>query len=100
MYLALVSPGAAFTVWGISLGIGVVVILVVAALLTLIVRTARRINGTVEEIWIAGQRVANNTVHIPLLQGTNQTVDRLLDTAAGIDEAAATIEEAAGGGRG
>lgn len=88
------------TVWGISLGIGVVVILVVAVLLTLIVRTARRINGTVEEIWVAGQRVANNTVHISLLHQTNQTVDRLLDTAAGIDAATATIEEEAGGGRG
>ena len=41
--LALVSEGAAYTVWWISLGIGLVVILVVAVLLTLIVRTARQI---------------------------------------------------------
>jgi hypothetical protein len=91
--LALVSEGAAYTVWWISLGIGVVVILVVAILLTLIVRTARQINETAGNIWIVGQRIANNTVHIPLLNRTNRLVDGILERAAGIDEAAARIEE-------
>ncbi len=90
--LALVSEGAAYTVWWISLGIGVVVILVVAILLTLIVRTARQINETAGDIWIVGQRIANNTVHIPLLQRTNQIVDGILERASGIDGAAARIE--------
>ncbi|MDP8950506.1 MAG: hypothetical protein M3N00_09785 [Actinomycetota bacterium] len=93
MYAALVSPVAAFTVWWISLGIGVVVILVVAILLTLIVRTARQIEGEVAQIWTVGQRIANNTVHIPLLNRTNRLVDGILDRASGIDEAAAWIEE-------
>jgi hypothetical protein len=91
--LALVSEGAAYTVWWISLGIGVVVILVVAILLTLIVRTARQINETAGNIWIVGQRIANNTVHIPLLNRTNQLVEGILERASGIDEAAARIEE-------
>ena len=90
--LALVSEGAAYTVWWISLGIGLVVILVVAVLLTLIVRTARQIEGTAAEIWTVGQRIANNTVHIPLLHRTNQIVDGILERVSGIDGAAAAIE--------
>ncbi len=93
MTLALVSPGAAYTVWWVSLGIGLVVILVVAVLLTLIVRTSRQIDGAVADIWTVGQRIANNTVHIPLLHRTNQVVDDILDRAAGIDGATAAIEE-------
>jgi hypothetical protein len=93
MTLALVSEGAGYTVWWVSLGLGVVVILVVAVLLTLIVRTARQIDGAVSDIWTVGQRIANNTIHIPLLHRTNRLVDGVLDRAAGIDGAAATIEE-------
>lgn len=93
MLLALVSEGAAYTVWWISLGIGVVVILVVAALLTAIRRTARQINETAADIWVVGQRIANNTVHIPLLNRTNRLVDGILERASGIDEAVARIEE-------
>ena len=89
----MVSEGAAYVVWWISLGIGVVVILVVAVLLTLIVRTARQIEGATADIWIVGQRIANNTVHIPLLHRTNQVVSGILERASGIDGATAQIEE-------
>jgi len=90
--LALVSEGAAYTVWWVSLGIGVVVILVVAVLLTLIVRTARQINGVVADIWTVGQRIANNTVHVPLLHRTNRLVEGILERASGVDGAVAAIE--------
>ncbi|CAA9433484.1 MAG: hypothetical protein AVDCRST_MAG37-774 [uncultured Rubrobacteraceae bacterium] len=93
MNLALVSEGAAYTVWWISLGIGVVVIVVVAVLLTLIVRTARQIEGAAADIWTVGQRIANNTVHIPLLNRTNRLVGGILESASGIDGATARIEE-------
>jgi uncharacterized protein YoxC len=93
MTVAQVSPEAAYTVWGVSLIVGVVVIVVVAVLLTLIVRTAREIEATVADIWTVGQRIANNTVHIPLLHRTNQVVDGILERAAGIDGAAAAIEQ-------
>ena len=89
----MVSEGAAYTVWWISLGIGAIVILVVAVLLALIVRTARQIEGEVADIWTVGQRIANNTVHIPLLHRTNQVVDGILERASGIDGATARIEE-------
>lgn len=92
MTLALVSEGAALTVWWVSLGIGIVVIVVVAVLLGLVLRTARQIEGAVAEVWTVGQRIANNTVHIPLLNHTNRVVDGILDRAAGIDGAAAAIE--------
>lgn len=91
--LALVSEGAAYTVWWVSLGIGIVVILVVAILLTLIVRTARQIDETAGDIWIVGQRIANNTVHIPLLNRTNRIIGGLLERTSGIDGAVARIEE-------
>ena len=89
----MVSEEAAYTVWWISLGIGAVVIVVVAILLTLIVRTARQINGTAADIWTVGQRIANNTVHIPLLNRTNRLVDGILERASGIDGAVVRIEE-------
>jgi hypothetical protein len=97
MIAIFVTEGAAYTVWGISLAIGLVVILVVAALLYLIARTAEQIDDEVGNIWIVGQRIANNTVHIPLLQRTNLAVARVLDHAAGINEAAAAIERHAEG---
>lgn len=93
MTLAQLSPEAVYTVWGVSLAIGVVVIVVVAVLLTLIVRTAKQIEAGVSEIWTVGQRIANNTVHIPLLHETNRVVDGILEKASGIDGAAAAIEE-------
>lgn len=93
MTLAQMSPGAVYTVWGVSLVIGVVVIVVVAVLLTLIVRTAKQIEAGVSSIWTVGQRIANNTVHIPMLHRTNQIVDGILARAGGIDGATAHIEE-------
>lgn len=92
MTLAQVSLEAGYTVWWVSLGIGLVVIVVVAVLLALILRTARRIDGAVSDIWNAGQRIANNTIHIPLLNHTNRMVDEVLERAGGIDGAAADIE--------
>lgn len=93
MYPILATDGAIYTVWGVSLAIGVVVILVVALLLTGIVRTARQIQEDVSQIWIVGQRIANNTVHIPLLHETNRILGNILERAPGIDRAASNIEE-------
>ncbi len=95
--VALASEGAVYTVWWASLAIGVVVILVVAALLTAIVRTARQIEHSVADIWTVGQRIANNTVHIPLLHRTNQLAGGILQHATGIDRAASLIQEHAEG---
>ena len=82
------TPGAIQQVWLVSLAVFVVVLLVVAALLTLILSTAKRIHGGVSAIWNAGQRVANNTVQLALLDRTNHLAGRMLASAVRI--AAAT----------
>jgi hypothetical protein len=92
---ALSGPDA--TMWWIALALGLVVTLVVAALLTLLYRQAQRIESLVAGIWEAGQRVANNTVHIPLLYRTEEAATRILAVAGGIAQSAAAIETHASG---
>ena len=82
----------ATTVWAISLLLGLVVTLVVALLLWFLYREAKRIEAPVAGIWEAGQRVANNTVHVPLLYRTADVVGEILTTAQSIAHAASAIE--------
>lgn len=91
------TEGVVFSAWIASLVLGVVVIVVVALLLAAILRTARQIDGAVAQIWVVGQRIANNTVHIPLLHETNRVAGSILERASGIDGAAARIEEHSSG---
>ena len=84
-------------VWWTSLVLGIVVSAVVAFLLWLVHRGATTIEGRVSRIWDAGQRVANNTVHIPALYKTNAVAAEILATAARIDAGAAAIEAHASG---
>ena len=80
-------------VWILSLVIFVVVLLVVAVLLTLILRTAKQIREGVSAIWNAGQRVANNTVHLALLDRTNHIAAQILQSAGGVAAATGAIAE-------
>jgi len=91
------SEGAIVTVWAIGLAVAVVVVVVVGVLLALILRTARQIDGAAATIWTVGQRIANATVHIPLLGTTNRIAAGILERAAGIAAAAAAIEDHASG---
>ena len=86
------SADAVRTVWTVSLVVFTVVLLVVAALLTLILRAARDIKGGVSAIWNTGQRIANNTIHLALLQKTNAAVEQILTSAVGVIGATAAIE--------
>lgn len=88
---------AAQFVWWASLVLGVVVAAVVALLLWLIHRTARTIDRRVAAIWDTGQRVASNTVHIPILYKTNEVAGQILATALRINAGAAAIETHARG---
>ena len=81
-----VTAQAASAVWGTSLVLFLVVLAVVAALLTLILQTARRIAAVAGQIWVVGQGIANNTVHIPLLATTNDAVAQILAAAGKILE--------------
>ena len=85
------DAGAVRTVWLVSLGVFLVVLVVVAILLTLILRTAKSIRGGVAEIWNVGQKVANNTIHISLLDSTNHIVSEILVNAANVAGATGAI---------
>lgn len=84
-------------IWIVSLAVYVVVLLVVATLLTLIVREARRIRRGVSAIWNVGQKVANNTIHIALLDRTNHLAASILQSAVGVVGATAAIRAHAEG---
>ena len=93
-----VSSETVTTVWTISLVLGLVVTLVVAALLILIRNTARQINAGAERIWTEGKMVANNTIQIPIfLTVTNQVVAKIYSTAVNIIGKSAAIQQHAEG---
>lgn len=80
--------------WAIALGLTVVVLLVVAVMLELVVRSTKRIHSTVRDIWFGGTRIAANTVTIALLRETNVLAGELLTSAGGIAQSAVTIRAA------
>ncbi|MDQ3697511.1 MAG: hypothetical protein M3373_05735 [Gemmatimonadota bacterium] len=86
------STDAIRTIWTLSLVVFVVVLVVVAALLTLILRAARDITAGVSAIWNVGQRIANNTIHIALLEKTNAAAEQILASAAGVAGATAAVQ--------
>lgn len=88
---------AATFIWWASLALGLVVALVVALLLWFIHRTAAAIEDHVSDIWDTGQRVANNTIHIPILYRINSAAGRILGTALKINDGAAAIKAHANG---
>lgn len=83
-------------VWTLSLAVFVVVLIVVAVLLTLILRAARDIKHGVSLIWNVGQRIANNTIQLALLEKTNAGASAILTSAVGIIGATAGIRDHAG----
>jgi hypothetical protein len=89
--MASVSPEAVEKVWITSLVIYGVVVVVVAILLTLILRTAHQIRDGVAAIWNTGQRIANNTIHIALLNKTNFVAGKILQSAVGVVGATAAV---------
>lgn len=64
--------------WWVALGLGVVVILVATILLMIIINNARTIHQAVSKIWDTGQRVANNTIHVPILGQSISHLNRTL----------------------
>lgn len=83
--------------WTITLVIYLVVVVVVAALLTLILRAARDIQAGVSAIWTVGQQVANNTIHIALLDTTLHVAGSILDCAKGVVAGTAALKTHADG---
>ncbi len=83
--------------WILSLVVAFVVVIVVAVLLELIVRTARGIRALVYSIWIGGKRIAANTVTIALLRETNDLAGKILGSASEIAKASSRIRQLTGG---
>ncbi|HYZ18899.1 MAG TPA: hypothetical protein VE615_05105 [Gaiellaceae bacterium] len=67
------------TAWWITLGVGLVVALVVAALLEILRRTVDQIRRGVDDVLLVGGRLAQNTWTIQLLRTTNKSFDELLE---------------------
>jgi hypothetical protein len=80
------------TLWAYSLAVGVIVILIVAALLLALIYAARRIDYHANEIWETGKKIAGNTVSIWMLEKTNAVAGEILNTAQSIDSRAEAVD--------
>jgi K+ transporter len=87
------SPETVRNVWTLSLVVFTVVLVVVAVLLTLILRAARDITAGVSAIWNVGQRIANNTIHLALLEKTNAGAEAILKSAVGVIKATGAVKD-------
>lgn len=67
------------TLWWITLGVGLVVALVVAALLEALRRTVVQVRDSVAELWNMGTRVAQNTSTTHILDTTKARGAELLE---------------------
>ena len=85
------TADAVLQVWLASLAVFALVLVVVAVLLTIILRTAAEIHCGVSAIWTAGQKVANNTIHLALLDRTNYLGRAILESAGRVAEATDVI---------
>ena len=65
--------------WWITLGVGLVVAVVVTALLELLRRTVHQIRRGVDDVLVAGGRLAQNTWTVQLLRTTHTHADELLE---------------------
>src|SRR5215471_8897828 len=69
--------------WVTTLVIYAVVLVVVAVLLTLVLRAAREVREGVSTIWTIGQQVSNNAIRIALPDTTNHVAAEILTSAKG-----------------
>ena len=72
---------SAHTLWGISLGIGLVAALVVAVLLLLLLQAVRHIDERVVRLVDVAGKVAGNTAQIPKLQATAPVLGLIVEEA-------------------
>ena len=72
---------SANTLWGISLGIGLVAAVIVAFLLVVLVRSVEDIDRSVAGLLEVAGRVAGNTANIPQLQATAPVLGLIIEEA-------------------
>lgn len=79
-----VDAGTIQTMWTLTLVVYGVVVVVVAVLLALILGAARRVLARVSSIWTVGQQIANNTIHVALLDTTVHAAGEILASVGGV----------------
>jgi uncharacterized protein HemY len=77
MTLALAS--SVETAWWVTLAIALVVVLVVWFLLEWLRRTVNEVERAVDDVWVMGKRVAQNTATTHMLGGTKELGVELLE---------------------
>ena len=93
----MVSPETVQQIWIVSLVVYGVVVAVVATMLTLILMAARQIREGVAAIWVVGQKVANNTIQLALLDTTNHIAAQILESAGRVAAGTAALKAHADG---
>ena len=93
MSLAISNNG----LWAVSLGIGLVAALVVAALLYILVRTVDDIDRSVAGLLDVAGKVAGNTANIPQLQATAPVLGQIVDEAVVQDRYMNALTDGYGG---
>lgn len=71
--------GSVETAWWVSLGVGLIVALVVWFLLEWLRRTVNEVARAVDDVWVMGKRVAQNTATTHMLGGTKELGVELLE---------------------
>lgn len=84
--------------WALGLGLGAVVVAVVAVLLGLIIATARSIDSHAQSIWVVGKQIAGHTASLWTLSEVAGATPRLRRAAESLDESAGRIAESVGRG--
>lgn len=88
---------SAHTLWGISLGIGLVAALITAVLLTILVRTVGRIDSSAKGLLNVAVQVAGNTEYIPQLQATAPVLGQIHDEVLVLDDYMNALTDGFGG---
>jgi len=82
------------TIWWVTLGLGLVVIIAVIVLLSLLVALVKDIDTNVRQVWDVATRVAANTATTWMLQ---QTATRVEDLGREVDNHVRALSSLGGG---
>jgi hypothetical protein len=77
MVVLLALADAERTLWYVTLALGLVVALVVAAMLLMLLGLLGRIQGSVRDLLESAGKVADNTANIPQLEATGPVLEQI-----------------------
>lgn len=79
--------------WYLILALGLVVVLLVAAMLMTIIISARKIEVAAGDVWTVGKQIAANTTVLWQLTKTNETASAIKGVALDIAAGAGSIDQ-------